>query len=377
MWKRLRNIYRLGIKELHSVRSDPVMIFLLVWAFTFMVYQVAQNAKMEVANAAVGVLDEDRSIISRRITDALLPPYFKPAVEVDGREVDHQLDTGGYIFIVSIPPDFEADLIAGRRPAVQINVDATAMAIAGNGAAYIQSIIQREAARFLDPAGTRTTASPVSLVIRTAFNPNLNSAWFMSVMTIINNVTLLSMILTGAALIREREHGTIEHLLVTPVTSAEIMLSKVWANGLVIILAAMVSLVFIVEGMLDVMIYGSKSLFLLGAVVYLFSVTSFGILLATLAGSMPQFGLLVMLTYMIMNLLSGSTTPLESMPEWLQFVMQFSPSTHYVSFAQSVLFRGAGIDIIWPEMLAMAAIGAAFFMAAFLRFRKVLDSAGK
>tara|TARA_R100000005_G_scaffold88808_1_gene58965 strand:+ start:900 stop:2033 length:1134 start_codon:yes stop_codon:yes gene_type:complete len=376
MWKRLRNIYRLGIKELHSVRSDPVMIFLLAWAFTFMVYEVAENAKMEVVNAAVGVVDEDRSVASRRITDAFLPPYFKPAAELDARDVDHLLDTGSYIFIVSIPPDFEADLIAGRRPAVQVNVDATAMAIAGNGAAYIQNIIQSEAARYLDPAGAAGGTSPVDLVIRAAFNPNLNSTWFMAVMTIINNVTLLSMILTGAALIREREHGTIEHLLVTPVTTAEIMLSKVWANGFVIILAAMISLLFVVEGVLGVFIYGSKPLFLLGAVVYLFSITSFGILLATLAGSMPQFGLLVVLTYVVMNLLSGSTTPLESMPEWLQFIMQFSPSTHYVSFSQSVLFRGAGMDIVWPQMLAMAGIGAAFFAAAFSRFRKVLDSAG-
>ena len=213
-------------------------------------------------------------------------------------------------------------------------------------------------------------------------NPNLLElsstcvlTWFMSVMAIINNVTLLSMILTGAALIREREHGTIEHLLVTPVTTVDIMISKVWANGLIIIVAAVTSLLFVVEGILQVPIFGSKLLFVMGAVVYLFSITSFGILLATLAGSMPQFGLLVVLTYVVMNLLSGSTTPLESMPEWLQFIMQFSPSTHYVAFSQSVLFRGAPLNIVWPELIAMAAIGAVFFFAAFTRFRRVLDSA--
>ncbi|MFC4272532.1 ABC transporter permease [Sneathiella chungangensis] len=373
MFRRISNIYRLGVKELYSVRSDPVLVFLLIWAFTFMVYEVAENAKIEVVNAAVGVLDEDQSALSRRIIDSILPPYFKPAEEIDGRDMDRLLDNGDYIFIIDIPPRFESDLLAGKRPEIQVNVDATAMAIAGNGSSYLASIINSEVSNYLDADGGESSL-PVDLIVRVAFNPNVNSTWFMSVMAIINNVTLLAMILTGAALIREREHGTIEHLLVTPVTSVDIMISKVWSNGLIIIVVASVSLVMVVEGILQVPIFGSKPLFILGAVVYLFSVTSFGILLATLAGSMPQFGLLVVLTYIVMNLLSGSTTPLESMPEWLQFVMQFAPSTHYVSFSQSVLFRGAGINIVWPELFAMAGIGAAYFLAAFSRFRKVLDS---
>ncbi|MCF8466386.1 MAG: ABC transporter permease [Sneathiella sp.] len=376
MLARLGNIYRLGIKELRSLRSDPVMVFLLVWAFTFMVYQVAENAKMEVDNASIAILDEDHSELSRRISAAFLPPYFKPAVEISGEQIDRVLDTGEFIFVVDFPPKFEADILSGTLPEVQVNVDATAMAIAGNGATYIQSIMTQEVLKFLDERNATVTL-PLDLVIRAKFNPNLNSTWFMAVMQIINNVTLLAMILTGAALIREREHGTIEHLLVTPVTSVEIMISKVWANGLIIVIAATISLFFVVQGMLQVPIMGSKTLFLAGAVVYLFSVTSFGILLATVAGSMPQFGLLVILTYIIMNLLSGGTTPLESMPEWLQFIMQVSPSTHYVGFSQSVLFRGAGLGIVWPQLLAMIAIGGAFFTVALWRFRKALAESGK
>lgn len=369
----LGNIYRLGIKELRSVLADPVLVILLAWTFTFAIYEVAQNAKMEVSNASVAIVDEDRSELSRRIQDAFLPPYFKPAVEIASPEIDRAMDTGEFIFVVNIPPRFEADLLSGQKPEVQVNIDATAMSVAGNGASYIQNIIVQETRDFMKAGGSDLNL-PLDVIVRASFNPNLNSTWFMAVMQIIDNITIMAMILTGAALIREREHGTIEHLLVMPVTSIEIMLSKVWANGFVIVVAASLSLTLVVQGLLQVPIAGSKTLFIAGAMIYLFSITSLGILLATMASSMPQFGLLAIPVFVVMNLLSGSATPMESMPQLLQTIMQFSPSTHYVSFSQAVLYRGAWIDIVWPQMLAMIAIGSVFFAVALFRFRKTIAS---
>ncbi len=371
MLQRTANILRLGVKELRSVLADPVLAILLVWTFTFAIYEVAQNAKMEISNASVAIVDEDRSELSRRIQDAFLPPYFKPAVEISGSEIDRSMDTGKFIFVIDIPPRFEADLLSGRKPEIQVNIDATAMSVAGTGASYIQTIITSETLDFLDARGSATQL-PLDVVVRASFNPNLNSTWFMAVMQIVNNVTVLAMILTGAALIREREHGTIEHLLVMPVTSAQIMIAKVWANGFIIVVAAGLSLTFVVQGLLQVPIAGSKTLFIAGAVIYLFSITSLGILLATMARSMPQFGLLAIPVFVVMELLSGGTTPMESMPAWLQTIMQASPSTHYVSFSQAVLYRGAWIDIVWPQMLTMAAIGCVFFAVSLLRFRKAI-----
>ena len=220
---------------------------------------------------------------------------------------------------------------------------------------------------------TGDNTAPVALVARAKFNPNLQSRWFLGVMQIINMITLLAVILTGAALIREREHGTIEHLLVMPLQPVEIMLAKIWANGLVIVVAATLSLKLVVQGVLAVPITGSIILFVAGAVLYLFSVTSLGIFLATLARSMPQFGLLAFPVFIVMNLLSGGTTPLDSMPEVLQQVMQLSPSTHFVSFAQSILYRGAGFEVVWREFLAVTVIGVVFFVGALLRFRKMIS----
>ncbi|HMN38785.1 MAG TPA: ABC transporter permease [Hyphomicrobium sp.] len=371
MRKRLTNVVSLGIKELRSVRADPVLVLLVLYTFTFAVYAVATGAKLEVEHASVAVVDEDHSELSGRIKAAILEPFFKPAQEISAAEIDRAMDLNRYTFVIEIPPKLEQNLLAGRKPSVQINVDATAMAQAGNGAVYLQNIITQEVLSFAQRA-EGTNKLPINLVVRSKFNPNLASQWFTAVMQVINNITILSVILTGAALIREREHGTVEHLLVMPVTPVDIMLAKIWANGLVILVAALVSLKVVVELLLNVPVAGSVGLFLAGAVIYQFSVTALGILIATFTTSMPQFGLLAMPILVIMNLLSGSTTPMESMPQWLQDVMQISPSTHFVSFAQAILYRGADLSIVWPQLITMAAIGAVFFAVSLMRFRKAI-----
>ncbi len=369
----LRNIYRLGVKELHSLRSDPVLAFLIVYAFSYAVYEVATGVKFDVADAAVAIVDEDRSILSRDIADAILGPHFRKPVEIGADEVDAAMNEDRYVFVLDFPHDLERDVLAGRRPTIQLAVDATAMTQAGNGAAYLQSIVAREVADFLRVRGV-PTASPVNLVVRTKFNPNGVSSWFTSVMEVVNNITMLSIILAGAALIREREHGTLEHLLVMPVAPVEIMLAKIWANGLVIVVAALLSLWLVVHLLIGVPIAGSVTLFIAGALIYQFSVTALGILLATFTTSMPQFGLLAMPVMIVMTLLSGSSTPLEAMPAWLRTTMLFSPSTHFVSFSQAVLYRAADLSMVWPELLMLAGIGAAFFVISLLRFRRAIVS---
>ena len=371
MMRRLRNIYRLGVKELFSLRSDMVMVILVIYTFTYAVYTPAQHAKTELRSASVAVVDEDHSHLSKRIRDTLLEPYFQPPVELRTNEIDAAMDSGHYTFVIDIPPEFEADMLAGRQPSVQVNIDATAMTQAGHGATYIRRVIMQEVEEFIRGEDAAPWL-PVSQIIRVKFNPNLQSRWFLGVMQLVNMVTLLAVLLTGAALIREREHGTIEHLLVMPLTPAEIMVAKMWANGLVIIIAAFLSLKLVVQGVLGVPIAGSISLFLIGTAIHLFAVTSLGIFLATLVRSMPQFGLLAFPVFMIMNLLSGGITPLESMPEILQVIMKFAPSTHYVSFAQAILYRGAGFDVVWRDFATVALIGAVFFIGALLRFRKTV-----
>ncbi|HXH02381.1 MAG TPA: ABC transporter permease [Candidatus Competibacteraceae bacterium] len=362
----LRNVWHLGLKELASLGRDTVLVALIVYTFTFAVYSVATGANTEVKHAAVAVVDEDRSSLSQRLADALLPPYFHRVERIAANALDPAMDSGRYTFVLHIPPDFEADLRVGRQPALQLNVDATAMSQASIGAGYIERILIRELRAQRPDAGAPL---PVTLITRAAFNPNLDTTWFMGVMQLVNNITLLAIVLTGAALIREREHGTLEHLLAMPLKPAEIMLAKVWANALVIVLAALASLYAVVQGVLGTPIPGSVVLFAGASALYLFAVTALGILLATLARSMPQFALLAIPVFITMNLLSGGTTPLDSLPEPLWWLMQLSPSTHYVALAQAILYRGAGLETIWPDLLAVAAGGVVFFLIALTRLR--------
>jgi ABC-2 type transport system permease protein len=368
--RKAENIFWLGIKELRSFLHDFVLLGLVIYSFSLAVVMQARSNSQELHNASIAFVDEDNSELSRRIAHAFLPPYFQLPQQIAEKDVVSMMNKGKYTFVVDIPPEFEQYVLARRQPVIQVDVDATAMVQAGLGSGYAEQIITTEVADFLSHS-EGIALSTVNLDVRIAFNPNLTTAWFTTVMGIINNVTMLAIILAGAAIVREREHGTMDHLLVMPLTPFEIAMSKVWANGLVITVAVGLSLYLVIHWMLAVPIAGSIPLFMLGVVIYLFFATAIGIFLGTLARSMPQMGLLFMLVYLPMNMLSGSNTPLESMPSWLATVMQVSPSTHFVLFAQSILYRGAGIEVVWPQFLAVAVVGGLFFGFAILRFRSV------
>jgi ABC-2 type transport system permease protein len=372
--RKIANIFWLGTKEIRSFVRDFVLLGLVIYAFSLAIIAQSQSNAQELHNASIAFVDEDQSELSRRIVHAFLPPYFQEPRPIAERDIVPLMNAGRYTFVIDIPPNFERYVLGGREPAIQVNVDATAMVQAGLGSGYAQQIILTELRDFVAHR-QGTPLLPVNINVRVAFNPNIATAWFTSVMGIINNVTMLAIILAGAAIVREREHGTMDHLLVMPLTPFEIAMSKVWANGLVITVAVGFSLYIVVRTILGVPIAGSIPLFMVGVAIYLFFATAIGIFLGTVARSMPQLGLLFMLVFLPMNMLSGSNTPLESMPPWLATAMQVSPSTHFVSFAQSILYRGAGIDVVWPQFLAVALIGGLFFSLAILRFRSVAAQA--
>lgn len=368
---RLSNVFRLGVKELRGLSRDGIMLVLIGYAFTLAVYSEATAVPETLNKAPIAVVDEDRSPLSTRIIAAFNPPYFLPPVLITPAEMDRRMDAGLDTFALHIPPAFQRDVLAGRQPAIQLNIDATRTQQAFNGNGYIQQILNEEIEAFVQRY--RADYRPdVDLTLRARFNPELDQGWFGSIISVINNITMLSIVLTGAALIREREHGTIEHLLVMPVTPLEIMLSKVWSMGLVVLAASTVALTVVVQGLLSVPIQGSLALFMAGAALQLFATTSLGIFLATVAGSMPQFGLLLMLVLLPLQMLSGGSTPRESMPQIVQDIMLAAPNTHFVMLAQSILFRGAGLDIVWPQFMALAGIGLVLFLFSLGRFRRYL-----
>lgn len=258
----ISNILQLGIKELHGLQRDPILIGLIIFAFTATVYIAATAVPDSLNVSPIAIVDEDQSPLSTRIVSAFYPPYFTRPKLITIAEMDQRMDAGIDTFALDIPPNFERDLFAGRKPKIQLNIDATRMMQAFSGNGYIQSILNSEVNEFVNRYRSdvnvfadsyhTNVAALVDLPLRLRFNPNITRSWFGAVINLIDNITMLSIILTGAALIREREHGTIEHLLVMPVTPFEIMVSKIWAMALVVLVVAGFSLIFIIEGVLSV-----------------------------------------------------------------------------------------------------------------------------
>jgi len=368
------NILQLTIKEIRSLWHDKVLFLLIVWAFTGAIYVASTAASQSLHNAPIAVVDEDNSSLSKAISNAFYAPYFKTPAFIDFDDIDPSLDSGKFTFVLVVPQGFESDVLSGKQPTLQVNIDATQMSQAGIGDGYIQNIVSGEVRHFAE-GKIDSVELPIDIIVRNKYNPNLSSIWFGSIMEIINNVTMLSIILSGAAVIREREHGTLEHLLVMPVKPLEIVLSKILANGSIVLIAATLSLLIVVQYVLQVPIKGSLALFVAGAGLHLFATTSLGIFLGTVARTMPQLGLLFILTVLPLQMLSGGITPYESMPDIIQNLMLAAPTTHFVSLSQAILYRGAGWSVIWPQYVILTLIGSVFLVATVIRFRAAVANA--
>jgi len=370
--ERLSNVFWLIGKELKSVLGDPVMVVLILWSFVVAVMLEASGAGDTVRNASIAIVDEDHSPLTRQISSALIPPWFQEPIFLSANLASAAMDRGEIMFILTFPPDFAADTILGKGPVVQLLADATAVSQAQLGTDYIRNIVQEESVAFL--SGTlEAPAQDLQLELRRAFNPNGNPVWFKSMSSLLNQLSLLTIALTGAAMLREREHGTIEHLMVMPLTSAEVALSKVLATMIVVLVAFIGSLLFVVQGLLNVPVAGSAPLLVGGAAVYLWAAAAIGMLLGTLARSMAQFALLVIMVIIPVIMLSGGMGAVESQPEMVQRLTLALPSRHFLAFAKAVAFRGAGIGTVWPQLLLMAGLGAAFFAASLMLFRRSLS----
>jgi len=365
----LLNIYFLFIKELKTIFSDKGMIALVIYVFSLGIYIGGTNST-ELHNASIAFVDNDRSDLSQRLIDAFYKPRFNTPEIISYYDVDKRMDSGYYTFIILIPSRFEQDVLANRSPDIQVNVDATRMSQAGIGSGYIKNIVTQEVETFLK--GSYENAINPKIITRYKYNPNLTADWFGSIREIINNIVMMSILLAGASLVREREHGTIEHLLVMPLKAFEIMISKILAVCLIILIGVSFSLWFVVETVLQIPISGSIPLYLFSTFLVLFATTSMGVFIGTVVKNMPQLGMIFILTILPLMMLSGTNSPFESMPMILQHIMQLMPTSHFVELSQSILFRGAGIGIVWVDMLSIFIIGLVFFIFTLLIFKKSL-----
>jgi ABC-2 type transport system permease protein len=373
----LRQLTVLAAKELRQLWRDRWLFLFVVYIFTGHIFVAAGAVATELQRAALLVHDADRSAAARELVHLFRPPYFLFAGTVaDAAAGQRALDDGRAALVLDIPPGFARTLTEGRAPAtVQLLVDTSKASLGFLAASYSARIVagfaHEHAARRLARAGVDAAQLPaIAAAPRVWHNPNLYEPWFATLTDLLTMMTVACILLPAAALVREKERGTIEQLLVSPLTPLQIMLAKVLAMLLVVLAGTAVSLFAIMQPVYGVPAKGSVPLLFALTALYVFANAGLGLAAATFARNSAQVGMLVLLLVVPMVMLSGAHTPLETMPGWLQELMRLSPLRYFIEIAFGILLRGAGLELLWGKVLAIAALGGALFALGLWRFRR-------
>lgn len=371
-----RRIRVMTAKELLQLARDKALVIFFAYGFTGAIYLAGSGLNLELRNAATFAIDHDRSAASRELIHRFRAPHFLFKGELDRMvQATQYLDQGRGMLVLSIPPRFEESLLAGEPTQVQIQIDTISSTMGFLAAGYAAQIVGDYG---LERALARPEVSIRDLSLtpviddrhRVWFNPNQKGEWFQPIEEMANIITLFAILLPAAAMAREKERGTIEQLLVSPLTPFQIMFAKVLAMTLVILVGMTVSLFGIIEGVFRLPIRGNLGLFFAATTLYVFTTSGLGLMIATVTRNVAQVGLITIMIMAPMVLLSGAWTPPEAMPVVLRYAMNASPLAHFLVISFGCLCKGAGVRLLWDSILAMALVGSVVFGVGMWRFRR-------
>lgn len=363
-------------KEMLQLFRDVPIVAFLVYSFTLAIYITGNGIRSQLHDASLLVHDADHSVSSRELIHRFQAPFFRLSGEViDSREALRQLDRGTAIALLEIPPRFHEQLVTGEPTAVQLLVDTTNSPNGLSAAGYAARIVARFGQEMaLNRVGSGDESSQdLPLILsdhRVWYNQDQNEAWFECISHLLRQITVFALLLPAAALVREKERGTVEQLLVSPLSPFQIMASKVLAMTVVILSATAIGLFGIMQPVFGVPIRGSIWLFFTLTALFVVTTACMGLAGATLARNQGQVGMMTLLVAAPMLMLSGITAPMEAMPVWVRYLMALSPLRYYIEIANGILLKGAGLNILWDSVLAMAALGAVLFGFGLWRFRR-------
>lgn len=370
-----RRLAAMTWKEILQLSRDVPLLLFLLYSFSLSVVVSGAGITMQLTNAELLVHDADHSHSSRELIHRFQLPYFTFAGEIsDPREGLRQLDQGRVMLLLEIPPRFHEALMSGERTAVQVLVDTTNAPQGLSAAGYsvrIAGLFGTETGLASAGLSGAEAAMPrVSSAHRVWFNPTQDERWFQSIAHVLRMTTIFAVLLPAAALVREKERGMVEQLLVSPLSPFQIMFAKVLAMSGVILIALSLALYGVLHPVFHVPMKGSTGLFFLLTTLHVFTTAGFGLVAATIAKNQAQVGMMTLFVVGPMLLLSGITSPYESMPKWVQTVMTFSPLRYYIDITYGVMLKGAGLDLLWKPVGAMLLLGGALFGFGMWRFRR-------
>jgi ABC-2 type transport system permease protein len=375
----LRRLHVLTVKELKQCVRDLVLVAFMAYSFIGAVYISGTGVTQDLRNASMLIHDGSNTPQSRDLLYLFRQPYFtRIGAFVGQREGLARLDDGTAMLLVDIPTDFARDMSRTSRSAsVQMLVDTSNVTLGYLAAAYGQRIAATYAQEQSRHAAARSgldlrTLPSVENVSRVWYNPNLNGHWFNAIGQWLTMMTVVAVLLPATALVRERERGTVEQLLVAPLTPMQIMVSKAFAMTLVNLVGTALSVYAVMLPLIGVPFAGSAWLFFGTTALYVFSIAGLGLAIGAFARSSAEVGMLVILIAVPMTALSGTWTAPEAMPQWSRYALQISPLYHFISCAYGILLRGADLKVLWQSILMLAMLGAAAFGLAWLRLQQKL-----
>ncbi len=375
-WRRLAVMTR---KEMLQLFRDVPIIVFLVYSFTLAVYITGNGIKSQLHNASLLVHDADHSVSSRDLIHKFRAPFFRLEREIaDPEEGIRWLDRGKAMVVLDIPPRFHEQLMTGEPTSVQLLVDTTSAPQGLSAAGYAGRIVAQFAqetalARSGNVSGPSGDLPRIVSEHRVWYNPDQNDSWFECISHLLRQITIFAILLPAAALVREKERGTVEQLLVSPLTPFQIMVSKVLAMTVVILGATAVALFGIMQPVFGVPVKGSVPLLFSLTALFVFTTAGMGLSLATLMKNQAQVGMMTLLVVAPMLLLSGLSAPMEVMPAWIRSLMALSPLRYFVEITHGILLKGAGVSTLWDSILAMTVLGGALFTFGLWRFRRQFE----
>ena len=363
-------------KELLQFRRDVFLLIIVVYAFSADIYIAGSGIEMELKRAALTVADYDQSPASRELIYSFREPQFKyQGMEMSGDRAMDLLDAGETMLYLEIPADFNESLLTGRPTQVQLFVDTSNSVLGSLATSYAAQIVAgfgiEKARERLSVAGAMGGSMPVvNSAHRVWFNPNGKDSWFVPINEMLTMITMLSIMLPAAAMVREKERGTVEQLLVSPLTPLEIMLPKVLAMTMVILVGVTLAVFGVLGPVFNIPFRGSMTLFYVLTAIYVFSTAGFGLAISTMVNNLAQVGLMVIMLLSPMLLLSGAFVPPEAMPTVLSYLILLSPMHHYIEIVMGIFLKGVGLDVLWPSVAGLVIVGTAVFAFGTWRFRR-------
>lgn len=375
MFERVKHML---IKEFIQVFRDPRMRTVIFVIPCFQVLVIGYAVSTDVKHVATAVLDRDNSVASRELVASFVQSgYFDVAANVDNeRQASDLIDRSRVSMLLQIDHGFAEDLRAGRSATLQVIVDGTDSNTASIefsyatkiATAYSEQILTERIDRALGPAGR---PGQVDLRTRAWFNENLESRNFFVPGVLVVVVTLATLLLTSMAVVREREIGTMEQIMVTPITPGEFILGKTVPFVLIgfadVILVTLIGVFWF-----EVPIRGNPALLLLGTAVYLMTTLGVGLLISTLSQTQQQAMMSTFFFFFPAMLLSGFAFPIANMPEPIQWLTLLNPMRYFLVIVRSVFLKGVGLEVLWPQVLALFAIGSVALGLAVRRFHKTM-----